>query len=710
MTEVDGTLLPTGAADWRCRLAPDEVGTWHYKVRATDAGGTTESATHQFNCVASDSKGFVQVSQRDSRFFAFADGTPFATPLVNIEQGNPFNSLSAIRQNVQRLGENGVRFVRWLPTGEGANYFVAPFADSIRVNWNFGGSGVLYDDVDHAAGKDFSFRPYYYAIQRVPVQTGERYRLHVHANVQGEQVLRAEIGNLAHIDICSTASTYHEAQGEQCDYKQDGWREYIVEVDNTWASSALVGLRALYLSTDAPSPYNVKQDGSLRTHSLSFQRQEAGGWSGNHLTRSDPDTHTYVDQRSSARLDEILRISEQYDVYHKLTLFHKNDLVLGRLDPDGTVGGRDIDNFYASPPVRWLQRAYARYFVARWSYSTALHSLELANENHLWEQSYDAAFDIAAHIRDLSPRHILQSNSFWGWWAESFWTDPERGDLMDYSDKHWYANQSGSGCDSDGDDCELISNTWDDAAGYVRECWQRFREYRTDFDYDKPIVRGEGGIAESSTEPQHPAIASESEGTYYHKKLWAHVGILGYSCDGEWYPRLFTSPQAGQFPNAQNTTFDAYAAYDRFIRGEPLNNGRYEEIGTDLAGTAGIALDNVEGDVRAWGVRDSVAGQALLWIDNAAHTWTNVVNGAPIPSTSATLRLPGFSAGNAYTVEWWDTSTGQPTSTQQVTADGNGNVPLHLDALSTDVAVKIKADQAINLPHHVYLPLTLNTP
>ena len=43
---------------------------------------------------------------------------------------------------------------------------------------------------------------------------------------------------------------------------------------------------------------------------------------------------------------------------------------------------------------RWLEKAYARYFVARWSYSTALHSLELGNENMLTTESYEAAYSV----------------------------------------------------------------------------------------------------------------------------------------------------------------------------------------------------------------------------------------------------------------------------------------------------------------------------
>ena len=60
------------------------------------------------------------------------------TPLINVEEGNPFNSVAGIRQNIQKMGQNGIRFVRWFPTGEGANYGVIPFGDSMRMSWRFG--------------------------------------------------------------------------------------------------------------------------------------------------------------------------------------------------------------------------------------------------------------------------------------------------------------------------------------------------------------------------------------------------------------------------------------------------------------------------------------------------------------------------------------------------------------------------------------------
>jgi hypothetical protein len=706
----DIALLPTGQAEWRCRLTPDVPGVWQYKIRATDAGGTTESETKSFTVADSNRKGFVNVSSSDSRFFQFSDGTPFIIPLVNIEQGNPFNSLSEIRANILSLGQGGVRFVRWFPTGEGANYFVVPFGDTMRINWVFGAGRITPDDADTVAGKRFSFAPYYYSTQKLPAQPGARYRLSFRAKVVGEKVLRVEIEGLggAAIDICSSTSTFHEsnANTDTCTYERDGWYDYSVEATNTNATLLYVAVRGLYVSSDAPSPYDVEQEGEIRVHSIKLQKDETGGsdWGPNLLTRSDPDTYNYIDQRSAARLDEILELSEQYGVYHKLTLFHKQDAVLNRFQPDGTIGETDqrSNNFYSAEgqASRWYQRAYARYFIARWSYSPAIHSLELANENYFGVEapnSFDAAFSLAEYVHSVSPRYILMSNSFWGWFIDDFWTDPSRGSAIDYADKHWYANMSGQDC-SEGV-CELISDVWTDSAAYVRECRNRFYDYQGVYDYHKPILRGEGGVAESGTEPQHPGIATDTQGTYYRKKVWAHVGILGYSCDGEWYPRLFDPYDDNLFPNSQTDLYDIFSAYERFMQNEQVNNGGYQEVGTDLTGTQHISTTNVIGDLRAWGVRDATSGRVLLWIDNASHTWKNVVDGNPITPTDGMLTIQGLLPG-IYKAEWWDTKSGSVTNVRTNFANAAGDLNLSISNLEGDLALKL-------IRYTNYLPVIL---
>lgn len=703
-------LLPTGQPEWRCRFTPEIPGLWQFKIRAADAGGTRVTNTQRFSVINSNRKGFIEVSSSNPNFFEFSDGTPFITPLVNTEEGNPFNSLTRIRENIVKLGQGGIRFIRWFPTGEGANYFVVPFGDTIRINWGFGDGGETSDDADSTAGKKFSFAPYYYSVQELSVKPGSRYKLSFRAKVTGERVLRAELGDLngGRIDICSTSSIFHQAnnQNDTCTYRGDGWHEYTVEGLNPDATVLSIAFRGLYVSADAPWPYSVKQDGKIRIHSLKLQRDETGngGWGPNLLIRSDPDTYNYVDQRSAASLDEILKLSEQYGVYHKLTLFHKNDAILNRFQPDGTVGTADqfANNFYsaAGQASRWYQRTYTRYFIARWSYSPALHSLELANENHFGDvapTSFDAAFALAEYVHNVSPRQILISNSFWGWFVADFWIDPNRGSLIDYADKHWYANESGSGCE--GDVCELISNVWADSAAYVRECRNRFQNYKQEYNYHKPIVRGEGGVAVSDTAPQHPDVAVDTQGTYYHKKVWAHVGMLGYSCDGEWYPSLFASNASKHFPTGENNLFNIFSAYERFMQNEPVNNLSFQEIGTDLTGTEQITLTPLADPLRAWGVRDANSGKVLLWIDNAGHTWKNVVDAVPISPVKGELIIRGLPKG-IYTAEWWDTKAGTITKIEHhaYAVGSTGNLSFAISNLKTDLAVKFIGIKWIYLP------------
>jgi hypothetical protein len=277
------------------------------------------------------------------------------------------------------------------------------------------------------------------------------------------------------------------------------------------------------------------------------------------------------------------------------------------------------------------------------------------------------------------------TNSFWGWFVEQFWTDPNRGYLMDYADKHWYANESGAG------DGELISTIINDSAANVRECWHRFREYKQWFNFNKPIVRGETGVAVSDTEPQHPDIAQDTGGVYYHKKLWAHVGAVGYQCDGEWYLDVLEV----------NHLWGMYAAYERFMQGEPISNGHYEEIGTDLDGAQQIAVIGDAQDLRAWGARDASAGRVLIWIDNAHHTWRNVVDDAPIASAGGTLTVHGLPEG-MYIADWWDTTTGTIARSGMYNVGANGDLTFTVSHLATDEAVRFSRFWSLR---QLYLPL-----
>jgi len=67
-----------GRPDYRIRFAPDEVGPWHYVVRAESENGKTLSRRGEFRCVREKLKrGIVRVSKQDPMHFEFDNGDYF---------------------------------------------------------------------------------------------------------------------------------------------------------------------------------------------------------------------------------------------------------------------------------------------------------------------------------------------------------------------------------------------------------------------------------------------------------------------------------------------------------------------------------------------------------------------------------------------------------------------------------------------------------
>ncbi|HTP11063.1 MAG TPA: PQQ-binding-like beta-propeller repeat protein [Anaerolineae bacterium] len=600
---VDANVMPIGTPDWRCRFAPDEIGTWRFTISLQDAMGSETSVAQTFNTESSSSHGFVVTS---GNRFKFSDGTPFNYPLINIESGSPLNSLSTMRSSITRFAQQGTRFVRWFPTGESANFFVVPYGDSIGSSWGFG--PVWLGAINNTDGQRFAFLPYYYSGESPTVVPGATYQLTLKARVSGNKVFRPQVGN-----------TVIEVTGQT-------WQNYTLTATAT-GSTLPVSLHDGYSENDNTT-------GEIQVYNVALRQNGTGP---NLLTRSDPDTFAYVDQIGAARLDEVLRLSEQQGVYHKLTLFHKNDQVLDSLLTDGTATDDwSPDSFYTNPVVRNYLRAYARYFVARWGYSTAIHSLELANENMLTTASYDTAFDVYNTLRQNEPRHLLLSNSFWGYFVSDFWTDARATSLTDYADKHWYARQGST-------NEELTSSQYGDSAAVVRQCSLAFDNYQATFGYNRPIVRGETGVWPASGYDQMPLGSGAA--TYYHKQLWAQVGD---QCGGEWY--------------TAGVDFSEYARYTAWLNAEPIDSS-YIRAGTDISGIGAIVSSNPA--VRAWGWISPTTGRSIIWADNKQDTWLNVSNGVNAPAVSATLTMPGISG--SYDLTMINTSTGATTTQTGVT-------------------------------------------
>jgi len=70
-------LTESGAPSWKIRFAPNAPGKWRYTVSATDASGTTRLNPTSLIVTKSNNPGFVGVSKRNPRGFAFAGEKPY---------------------------------------------------------------------------------------------------------------------------------------------------------------------------------------------------------------------------------------------------------------------------------------------------------------------------------------------------------------------------------------------------------------------------------------------------------------------------------------------------------------------------------------------------------------------------------------------------------------------------------------------------------
>jgi hypothetical protein len=156
-----------------------------------------------------------------------------------------------------------------------------------------------------------------------------------------------------------------------------------------------------------------------------------------------------------------------------------------------------------------------------------------------------------------------------------------------------------------------------------------------------------------------------------HNFLWAGLDSGGLY-ELYWWRSHIWGPQAD--------LRGAYRLVDAFLSQLDLNKGGY----SDWAGTVSAPA------LRVVGQKHVKAGRLHLWIQNTGHTWKAVVDGAAIEPVAGAVRVPGFSAGGAYTADWWDTwSVARNVRTERIVADPSGVLVLDVPPLATDVAVSV---------------------
>ncbi|MCP5095894.1 MAG: DUF5060 domain-containing protein, partial [Chloroflexi bacterium] len=106
----DEWIYPTSDTTWKVRFAPNTPGEWQGKLVMVDANGRFQTQPFTFTVAPSDNPGFIRVSEQDSRYFEFEDGTYFPGLGMNLELPNALEQLPVLQ-------ENGIQLIRtYLPS------------------------------------------------------------------------------------------------------------------------------------------------------------------------------------------------------------------------------------------------------------------------------------------------------------------------------------------------------------------------------------------------------------------------------------------------------------------------------------------------------------------------------------------------------------------------------------------------------------------
>jgi hypothetical protein len=392
---------------------------------------------------------------------------------------------------------------------------------------------------------------------------------------------------------------------------------------------------------------------------LSLREVQAGGQLGPELLRrGKANYHRYFDPLASYQYDYVLRQSSLAGQHYRLVITEKQDAILTRLGRAGFVERNpDGDNFDAAPahPSHRYQQYYWRYLTARWGAERSVQSWELANEQNPGSTvSFAHAEDLAAWLAAHDPQRHEASTSFWATFPLPFWGDPNYPHVRP-ADVHAYVAFG----TPENNDAALAH-------------WSLARELAA-YALDKPIVRGELALSgPAGTNEDNVDLEADTGGVWLHNLTWAQLdAAMLYEL--YWHTGNITGENG-----AHGDLYAVYRPYRTFVEQADPGGGACRDAGA-TASSPGL---------RVVGQVSSASHRGHLWLQNAAHTWRNVVDGVALPPIDATVSIPALPPGAAFRVRWFDTYAGTWTAEQALTTTGAGVLTLSVVNLTTDAAVQ----------------------
>ena len=355
-----------------------------------------------------------------------------------------------------------------------------------------------------------------------------------------------------------------------------------------------------------------------------------------------------------AALDRVLTVARQNGVNVALAMesfssLNTNPSVYGQFDTYSIYNTLN-DGPISEPSLFWTDpaciRAYqnrVRYIIARYGWDTDIFIWELFNEidgaDHFRDseetqrQAARWCEDMRAYIRALDPYQRMVGASF------SVGGDLDKvslaaGSALDFLQTHHYGARN--------------------VASQMRLMVQKGRQYK------QLVFIGEFGPA---------AGTADKTFEYMHIGLWAgiHAGALGT-------PMYWWCEEAVD------------AGYETHLKAISQYVNAFDFVKEQLS----PAAVECAGGICALGQTAGGQDRAILYLWNEDYFWASP---EPEAKTNCGVALSGLKPG-AYTVQLWDTRSGEVIDTLHAQADASGVLRFTLDTIKRDVAAMVQAASA----------------
>lgn len=468
-------LYPVGNPHWRVRFAPMEVGKYSCQAVVRDQFGTYTSNRVSFECSPSKRKGFIRVSQKDSRFLEFTDGTPFfpiGHNLAFLYYGQYLRDTEVIEGVFRKMAENGANFARiWAGAGDWA----------LAIEWNKSAwertwekkspiislpNGKKCVQIKGQKGTTQPVTP----CARVALKPNTRYLL--------STTMQTSEGTVAQIELNGRAFEIQPSP----QWVKMRW-EFTTKENEWWLNRMVIRLT---------------EEGTLWLTELSLREYPEGPellWEAD-LNR--PEMGVY-NLRDAFLLDQVVEVAEKTGIYLQLCLLSNptRDLYMARL--------KDSKSPEYEQAIAYGKRIF-RYAVARWSYSPAIGIWEFFNEinpNLPTDRFYE---EVSRYIREIDIYQRPITTSAWHPNPRD-WRHPQ----LDIANEHYYIRPG--------------EKHWTDEVASVLA---RVKFLKDNTPPNKPTIIAEFGLATKEW-GQSPYMQEDAKLSHFHNSLWASAlsGLSG---------------------------------------------------------------------------------------------------------------------------------------------------------------------------------------